>query len=275
MSEAHWQLEGSSAAELYQRYLVPAITTKWAEDLVTRAQLCAGETVLDVACGTGVVTRLAAARVAPGEVAGLDLNAAMLAVARSVPHAGAPIAWVEGSALDLPFPSASFDVVLCQLGLQFFPDRSKALQEMHRVLRAAGRAGLSVYSQIEHTPGAHAFVRALDDALGADASRIKRGEHAFAYPRELETLLRATGFAQVDVETVTQTIVFPSVLDYVRFQLVASPMTVLLRDKPDGERQTIIASIASTTARLSSPTMLDGGRFTFTQQAYVAIAGRS
>jgi ubiquinone/menaquinone biosynthesis C-methylase UbiE len=103
MGDGHWQLEGS-AAELYQRYLVPLITSKWAEDLVHRAQLCEDEDVLDVACGTGVVARLAARKVAPGCVTGLDLNAGMLAVARSVLSEGAPVSWVEGSALNLPFP---------------------------------------------------------------------------------------------------------------------------------------------------------------------------
>src|SRR5205814_10696813 len=98
MSDGDWQLEGS-AAELYQRYLVPGITTKWAENVVDRAQLRAGEEVLDIACGTGVVTRLAARKVTPGHVTGLDLNAGMLAVALSVPTEGAPINWMEGSAL--------------------------------------------------------------------------------------------------------------------------------------------------------------------------------
>ena len=129
MNQGHWQLEGS-AAELYQRYLVPAITTKWAEDLVGRAQLSAGEAVLDIACGTGVVARSAAKKLGHGHVTGLDLNAGMLAVAHGVPSEGDPIVWVEGSALDLPFPSDTFDVALCQLGLQFFPDQVRALREM-------------------------------------------------------------------------------------------------------------------------------------------------
>lgn len=271
MSDGHWQLEGS-AAELYQRYLVPAITAKWAEDLVDRAQLHAGEAVLDVACGTGVVARLAARKVAPGQVTGLDLNAGMLAVARGVSSEGAQVDWTEGSALDLPFRSAHFDVVLCQLGLQFFPDQQKALREMRRVLRAPGRAALSVYSPIERTPGAHAFVRALDEVLGPAASRIKRGEHSFASPAQLETLLREVGFTAIDVQAVEQTIVFPSVLDYVRFQLLATPMTVLLKDVSELERPAIISSVASRTAALSTSAMLDGGKFTFPQEAYVAIA---
>src|SRR5687767_5950031 len=99
MGEEHWQLEGS-AAELYQRYLVPGITSKWAEDLVHRAKLRSGDEVLDVACGTGVVARLAAKKMGSGQVTGLDLNAGMLAVARGVAGEGPPVNWMEGSALD-------------------------------------------------------------------------------------------------------------------------------------------------------------------------------
>jgi ubiquinone/menaquinone biosynthesis C-methylase UbiE len=274
MGDGHWQMEGS-AAELYQRYLVPGITSKWAEDLVHRAQLRPGEQVLDVACGTGVVARLAAKKVASGNVTGLDLNAGMLAVARDVINEGPPVTWIEGSALDLPFQSGRFDAILCQLGLQFFPDQPKALREMRRVVRVPGRVALSVYSPIERTPGANAFVCALDEVLGPQASRIKRGEHSFANPTQLETLLRDAGFGTVEVETVVQIIVFPSVIDYVRFQVLATPMTILLKDKIETERQAIISSVASKAATLSSASMLEGGKFTFTQEAYVAVAWSS
>jgi hypothetical protein len=115
-------------------------------------------------------------------------------------------------------------------------------------------------------------VQALDQVLGPEASRIKRGEHSFANPGQLESLLRNAGFGAVAVSTVQQTIVFPSVLDYVRFQLVATPMTRLLKDKTEPEREAIISSVASTAATLSTPSMLDGGKFAFPQEAYVAIA---
>lgn len=271
MGNGHWQLDGS-AAELYQRYLVPAITAKWAEDLVGRAQLREGEAILDIACGTGVVARLAAQRLGPGQVTGLDLNTGMLAVARGVASEGARIDWIEGSALDLPFPPDSFDVVLCQLGLQFFPDQKRGLLEMRRVLKGGGRIALSVYSPIERTPGANAFVLALDEVLGAGASHIKRGEHSFASPVQLEMLLRDSGFNTVDVQVVEKTITFPSVLDYVRFQLLATPMAALLKDRGENERQGVVASVASKVEALSTPVMLDGGRFTFPQEAYVANA---
>jgi ubiquinone/menaquinone biosynthesis C-methylase UbiE len=151
-----WQLPGG-AAVLYQRHLVPAVTASWAADLVERVGLRRGERVLDVACGTGVVARAAAGRAGrTGHVAGIDINAGMLAVARSVPAGpGAGISWFEGSILGLPFRAGSYDVVLCQLGLQFFPDRPAALAEMRRVLVTGGRLGLNVYGVIPHlTPAA-------------------------------------------------------------------------------------------------------------------------
>jgi ubiquinone/menaquinone biosynthesis C-methylase UbiE len=267
----HWQLDGS-APELYQRYLVPAITTKWAEDLVGRAQPQAGEDVLDVACGTGVVARLANRRMVQGHVTGLDLNKGMLAVARTLPNEGTPIDWIEGSALDLPFPAGKFDLVLCQLGLQFFPDQGRALREMRRVLSPSGRVALSVYSPIERTPGANAFVLALDRVLGPDASRIKRGEHSFVNPNQLHERLIDAGFAEVEVQTVVQDIEFPSVLDYVRFQLLATPMAALLSDRAEVDRQVAIQKIALETAGFSDPAMLEGGRFSFPQEAYVGGA---
>ena len=223
LEHEHWQLDGS-APELYERYLVPTITAIWAADLIDRVQPKPGDLVLDVACGTGVVARLAAERMATGRVVGLDLNAGMLKVARAVPTRGASIEWREGSALSLPFADRSFALVLCQLGLQFFPDRPLALREMKRVLRPSGRIGLSVYSSIERTPAAHAFATALDRRLGPGASKIKRAEHVFPAADDLGALLASVGFERIKLSTVTQQITFPSVLDYVRFQLTATPM---------------------------------------------------
>ena len=267
----HYQLLGS-APELYQKYLVPAITTKWAEDLLGRAQPRAGEAVLDIACGTGVVARLAGRRMAQGHVTGLDLNKGMLAVARTLPTEGVPIEWIEGSALALPFPAGKFDLVLCQLGLQFFPDQGRALREMHRVLSPSGRVALSVFSPIERTPGANAFVLALDRVLGLTASRIKRAEHSFNAPDELKVLFIDAGFAEVEVQTVVQKIVFPSVLDYVRFQLLATPQAALLSNRDEADRQAAIKRVASETASFSDPEMLEGGGFSFGQEAYVGTA---
>jgi ubiquinone/menaquinone biosynthesis C-methylase UbiE len=270
----HWQLDGS-APELYERYLVPAITLIWASDLIERAKPGPTEHMLDVACGTGAVTRLAAQRATRGRVVGLDYNAGMLDVARSIPTTDAAIEWLEGSALSLPFADQTFDLILCQLGLQFFPDRPLALREIRRVLRRQGRVALSVYSPIERTPAAHAFVLALDEQLGPDASKIKRAEHLFSSPQEVAALLEDAGFEQAEVSTVTKQIMFPSVLDYVRFQLIATPMASLLGGRSDTAREVDIRQIGSRTEDHLAPEMLVGGRLCFPQEAYVATAVRA
>ena len=270
----HWQLDGS-APELYERYLVPAITSVWAADLIDRARPRTGDRALDIACGTGAVTRLVAKRMGTGRVVGLDFNAGMLGVARRASTTGVPIEWFEGSALSLPFGDEFFDVVLCQLGLQFFPDRPLALREMRRVLAPTGRVALSVYSAIERTPAAYAFVRALDRNLGPDASKIKRAEHIFLQPSDLGSLMMGAGFEHVDVNTVTKRITFPSVFDYVRFQLIATPMASLLGGRSEAEREAAIEGIASDTQLLLAPEMLRDGRLSFPQEAYVATAGRA
>ncbi|HLU68463.1 MAG TPA: methyltransferase domain-containing protein, partial [Kofleriaceae bacterium] len=118
-----------SGPENYQRYFVPAIGAPLAAALVDAAGPRPGERVLDVACGTGVVARLVAERVgSSGAVTGLDCNPGMLAVARSLPASGARIEWREGSAEALPLSDGSFDLVTCQMGLQFFSDRALALR---------------------------------------------------------------------------------------------------------------------------------------------------
>jgi ubiquinone/menaquinone biosynthesis C-methylase UbiE len=164
-AEGQWQLAGN-AAELYEDVLVPTVFRPWATDLLELADLQHGERVLDVACGTGIVARLAAEQVGiAGEVTGLDLNAGMLRVARSLPAPpGAPVTWVEGSALAMPLPNASFDVVLCQQGFQFFPDQAAGLQELKRVLVPGGRMLLSIWEGA--TPYTSAMAAAVQKHVG-------------------------------------------------------------------------------------------------------------
>ena len=269
-----WQLEGT-AAELYERYLVPAITALWAADLVERAAPAPGERVLDIACGTGIVARTAANRIRAGQVVGLDLNPGMLAVARSV-SAGhhPPIEWREGSALELPFPDGSFDVVLCQLGLQFFPDRSAALEEMFRVLAPGGRTALSVYSAIERTPVALALAEALDRHLGTGASAVKRSEHALADPDELQRLVARAGFRDVTLQRVMQTIRFTSPREYVRLQIAATPMAAMVAGM-EGERRDALVDAIAGSLMTSLSQHARGGDLTSPQEAFVVQARKT
>src|SRR5215470_8673280 len=152
------------------------------------------------------------------------------AVARSL--ISPSIEWYEGSALAIPFPGASFDLCLCQFGLQFFPDRPAALREMFRVLQPGGRVALSVFSAIERTPVTNALADALDRRLRPGASSIKRSEHSLADADELCQLAIGQGFRDVSVYTVMQTLRFASPKEYVRMQMTATPVAGLVESEP-------------------------------------------
>ena len=243
-TESGWQLE-ASAPELYERYMVPAVARLWAADLVERAAPKSGERVLDVACGTGIVARLAAAAMGMGHVVGLDINQGMLAVARSRSAGpGLHIEWHEASALDLPFPDTSFDLILCQLGLQFFPDQPRALHEMIRVLVPNGRLALSVFTAIERTPVTNALADALDRYLGPGASAVKHSEHSLSDPVHLHGMVTGAGFREVTIEQVIQIIRFDSAQQYVRFQLSATPLASLVGRVVNVQRNALESNIA-------------------------------
>ena len=242
-TQSGWQLE-ASAPELYERFLVPAIARLWAADLVERAAPKPGERVLDVACGTGIVARLAAAEMGTGHVVGLDINEGMLTVARSRPAGPGPyIEWHEASALDLPFSDGSFDLILCQLGLQFFPDQPQALREMIRVLVPSGRLALSVFTAIERTPVTHALADALDRYLGPGASAVKRSEHSLSDPVHLHGLVAGARFREVTIEQVVQIIRFDSAQQYVHFQLSATPLAGLVDRMANAQRDALERNI--------------------------------
>ena len=224
MSEKSGYQVSGNAAELYERYAVRCYMGPWAPGLVALADLQSGERVLDLACGTGLVTRLAAPKVGPGgHVTGLDLNAGMLAVARSLPPpSGASIAWVEGSAMAMDLPDASFDVVLCQQGLQFFPDKPAALREMHRVLVPGGRVALSVWRS--WGPYNIALGDALEKHVSSETATKYRGLRlGVPDAEELQRLLVEAGFRGVQIIPSALTIRLPSVETFVLGHVAGMP----------------------------------------------------
>lgn len=162
-----------------------------------------GERVLDVACGTGIVARIAAQLLGnSGQVTGLDSNAAMLAVARAnVPSSSAQLEWRQGDAGTLPFPEGVFDVVLCQQGLQFFAEKLAALREMHRVLTPGGRLGICVWQSLEHDP----YALVVSEALARHVSQEARELAAYSLgdQNDLHTLIVEAGFRDVEIRVET------------------------------------------------------------------------
>ena len=254
--QGQWQVAGS-APEVYERELVPAVFGPWAPILVELAHPRTGERVVDIACGTGLVARIAAARVGPtGAVAGVDLNPGMLSVARSIAatnsQPGAPIQWHEASADKLSFPDGSFDIVYCQLGLQFFADRAAALREMRRVLGAKGRLALMVWRGIGESPGFAALAEILERNIGPAAAAIMRAPFGLSDAGELTNLARSAAFQDVMVQQRVGKVQFPSVERFVLSYVKGSPLAGPVSQANDVARQKLVSDAKNALGKYTS-----------------------
>lgn len=175
-----------SPAEVYDEYFVPALFQQWGSIVTDAAGVAQGDRVLDVACGTGALTRAAADRAgAAGHVTGLDPNEAMLEVAR---RKDTRIEWQTGVAESLPFADECFDRVVSQFGLMFFEDKPAALREIARVLRPGGRLAIAVCDALDHSPGYAVFAELLHRLFGADVAQAFRAPFSMGDREELLSL---------------------------------------------------------------------------------------
>jgi ubiquinone/menaquinone biosynthesis C-methylase UbiE len=268
IKEDPWQLTGNDA-ERYQHYLVPAVFSPWADDLIKRADLKKDDRVLDVACGTGVVTRLASQMLGEsGSITGLDLSPDMLEVARALPPPPGPVIdWREGNALSLPFPSGSFHKVLCQQGLQFFPNQAKALREMHRVLTPNGRVAVSVWYSLNKNPYPAALAKAIRKYLDNDSAVEMGFPFAFDDPEELRSLLVSAGFRQVTIDDVEIEMRVNTLPEFFIGHLSVFPFYPALTAKDPVERELFIDEVFE----LLRP-YIRNGEFRVAWRAIVGIA---
>lgn len=206
----------TTAAEAYERLIVPSLNARLAEEMVKLAAPRTGERVLDVACGTGIVTRLTAPRIAPkGCVAGLDLDPAMIAVARAVVGSpkGLNIEWYCASAQEMPLESATFDAALCLQGIQYFPDCTAGLSEIRRVMKPGGRLVAIVWSSLEDCKGQHALASALK-RRNIDAASILKA-YSLGDPGRIRELASAAGFRDVEITMSSMDAPFESVRHFI------------------------------------------------------------
>jgi ubiquinone/menaquinone biosynthesis C-methylase UbiE len=201
--------EQREAAKGYDSLLVPALFGEWAVKVADAAEIAPGQRVLDVACGTGVLSREIASRVtSSGYVVGLDPNHGMLAFAREL---SPDIEWENGVAESLPFPDESFDVVVSQFGLMFFTDREKAIREMLRVLNPGGRMVVAVWDSLQNTPAYAASVALLQELAGKSAADALSAPYSLGDLQELATLFGHAGAHPIDIATQSGTARFPSI----------------------------------------------------------------
>jgi len=205
------------AAWFYEEKFVPALFAPWSARTIATAGIEAGNRVLDIACGTGVVTRDIATITGPDSLpVGLDLSPGMLAVAHSLQP---KIDWRQGDACRLPFADDGFDRVVCQFGLMFFADRVRALAEMRRVLRPAGRLAVAVWAGLEHNPGYAEKVQVLEQIAGPAAADALRAPFCLGNQDRLLEFARAAGIGDLSIETHAGEACFGDLFEFVDVDL--------------------------------------------------------
>jgi len=257
-----------AAGRAYEALHVPALFAPWTERVLDAVRIGSGARVLDVACGTGILARAAAARIGPsGFVAGVDSHPGMLVVAGERAPA---IEWRLGSAESLPYEDRTFDTVLSQFGLMFFTNRRLALQEMVRVLVPGGNLAVAVWDGLNRSPGYAAEVELLERLAGPDAADALRAPFALGDATAVLSLLESAGVGSPAITTLDGTARFPSIRAMVEADLRGwlPAMGVVLEES---RIQRILAEAETALAPFRTPR----GDVVFDTPAHIATGTRS
>jgi ubiquinone/menaquinone biosynthesis C-methylase UbiE len=256
----------SSACEAYEARFVPRLFAPWATRLVRAVAMSPGQRILDVACGTGIVARTVAERF-PGRmrVTGVDLNPNMLAVARAIAPA---IEWREGDAGALPFDDASFDVVLCQSAMMFFPDVDRALREMARVVARDGIVAVQVWGSLGIQPAYSILVAIAARHAGPDALRLLSTYWSLGDVEAFQARMHAAGFAVATVESHTELAPFESLDELVETEVRSTPLGERL---DAGTYERILSEARRELARFEDAT----GRYAIPLVGHLMVASRA
>jgi len=249
-----FQFHNPSVPKAYDEFLVPRLFEPWAKLLLDEADLRPGESVLDVATGPGTVARLAAVRVgAKGRVVATDIAQPMLdiAKAKSQPSAAAAaIDYLYSPAAPLAVPTGTFDAVLCQQGLQFFPDRPSALREMRRVLRPSGRTAIAVWGELERNQIYAAFHAALQATVRSDLAELITAPFSWPSGTALKSAAEDAGFRNVRLSTRSLSMVLEGGLEQAIQSFAATPVAPGVGELPQDVQQAFFAHLRQEMTRL-------------------------
>ena len=263
-----WEFERGSPTA-YEELFVPVIFSPLAERLIDRANIQEGDHVLDIACGTGIVARLAAPLVGDtGTVVGIDTDEGMLAVAmKAAAEEQRTIAWQEADASNLSFSAEQFDIVLCQQGLPFFDNPITALEEMYRVVTRYGRVLLNVGRPLAYQPGWNVLADGLSRHIGDEWGAMMQGPFPGWDIDHVRQIVKEAGFQTVAVTIDIGSVRFSSVEEFVGRQAATSPLAEPIGAAPQEVRNALIEDLED---ELEGYTDDEGIVFPF--ESYVVVA---
>lgn len=252
-----------SAADIYEEFFVPALFQQWVVKVADAAKPVPGDKALDIACGTGVLTREVAKRVLPGgSVAGVDRNEGMIAVAaKRAPE----IEWHVAQAESLSFPDGSFDAVVSQFGLMFFEDQTKAIGEMWRVVGIGGRLAVAVWDRLENLVGYAVLSDLLARLFNERVAAEMRVPFAMGDTAVLTEMFEDAGVPGVEIQTVNLNATFPSVETWMRLEVDGWTLGEML----DDEQVLLLISEAEKELKTF---VLEDGRCSFPAAAHIVTA---
>lgn len=246
-------LFAGSIARAYEQLMVPMLFEPYAVDIAERASAHPHGDILETACGTGAVTRAVHEALPGSNIVAIDLNPAMLAIAGEKLRSP-NVRFQAADAQQLPFDDQCFDLVICQFGIMFFPDKAKANREARRVLRNGGHYLLLIWDRLEQNP----FSKAIHEAVAAqfpDDPPAFLPRIPFGYC-DLETItadLVAAGFDDLEFETVVHQSLGRSAIDAARAMCEGSPLRSEIEARDPGSMERVIEAAAAALRRFEVP----------------------
>lgn len=229
-----YQLE-INGAKFYEQNFVPALFEHWAKRTVEKLNLEESDHLLDIACGTGIVARVArAGNTVNLKVTGCDINKGMLAVAKEIDP---EINWIEGSAENLPFDDDSFEKVSCQFGFMFFQDLVKTLNEMERVKKKNGKIIIGIWDAIEANEGYFDLLKIIENIGGQNLGLTLRAPFNLGDKREIDIIMKSSNISNYKLETIKERVKFPSIEHWIDCDVKASPIAEKITDQQYAELQ--------------------------------------
>lgn len=246
---------GNSVPAAYEELLVPRMFVPWAKLLLAKAQLAEGDSVLDVACGPGTVARLAAEGVGPkGKVTATDISPPMLEIARAKPKAPdhAPIEYIESPAVPLKVDDASFNVTVCQQGLQFFPEKVEAIKEMARATKPGGRLAIAVWGSLQQCPIWGEVYAGLQETVPAAIADMMKAPFSMGDAQQLMALAEEAGLSDIEIKTCSLPLTFERGVDQAIRVLDATPLAPKLAELSSEEQDAMVENLQTRLARFSN-----------------------
>jgi ubiquinone/menaquinone biosynthesis C-methylase UbiE len=248
MKDEHAQFSGSIPAA-YDRYLGPVLFQPYAEDLAARLQVAKNGSVLELACGTGILTRLLRNQLpSTVKLTATDLNEPMFQHAAAKFGKDEPVQWLQADARSLPFGDRMFDAVVCQFGIMFVPDKALAAREAHRILKPGGNFLFNVWDALEHNALGQLAHQTIVSHFDKDPPRFYEVPFGYHDQDEIKRMLKDAGFQEIKIDIISKVAAVSRAEDVATGLVHGNPVTVEIAERDPSLLPVVTKAVAQAIA---------------------------